>query len=187
MSTGNAYRLHHLYLPRRMTPCLRKGGGSKAADVSTLDRGGRGVVGELDDGLVHLNDFDVTRGFDLDAFMQERAHQAPAAGEAGDETAETMGSSQGGVVDASSAPMGRAETGETMSSSQGGAVDASSVPAGRAESDPDAASASKTGQGNGEDPPAVLSGRPAHKLSSWGASPPDSTGSDPGSEPTRGG
>ena len=55
-----------------------------------------------------------------------------------------------------------------MGSSKGGAVDASSVPAGRAESDPDVAAASDTDQGNGEDSPAVLSGRAAHDLSSWG-------------------
>ena len=61
-------------------------------------------------------------------------------------------------MDASSAPAGGAETSETMGSSQGGAVDASSVPAGRAESDPGEAPASDTDQGNGEDPPTVLSG-----------------------------
>ena len=70
-------------------------------------------------------------------------------------------------VDASSVPAGRAETVETMGSSQGG-VDASSVPAGRVESDLVASAASGTGQGNGEDPPAVLSWRAAHELSSWG-------------------
>ena len=58
-----------------------------------------------------------------------------------------------------------------MGSSKGGAVDASSVPAGRAESDPDVAAASDTDQGNGEDSPAVLSGRAAHDLSSWGRLP----------------
>ena len=68
----------------------------------------------------------------------------PAAGEAGDGTAETMGSSQVGAVDASSALIGRADTAETTDPFQGGAVDASSVPAGRAESDPSAASASDT-------------------------------------------
>ena len=48
--------------------------------------------------------------------------------------------------------------------SQGGAVAASSVPTGRAESDSGASAASGTDQGNGEDPPAVLSGRAAHEL-----------------------
>ena len=76
-----------------------------------------------------------------------------------------MRSSQGGAVDASSAPAGRAETVETIGSSQGG-VDASSVPTGRAETDSGASAASSTDQGNGEDPPAVLSGRAAHELSS---------------------
>ena len=94
------------------------------------------MVDELDDGLAHLNDLDVTWGFDLDAFMQERTQQVPAAGEAGDETPETMGSSQGGAVDASSAPRGRAKTADTMGSSEGDAVDASSIPAGRVESNP---------------------------------------------------
>ena len=126
---------------------------------------------ELDDDLVHLNDLDLTWGFDLDAVLQERAQQAPAADDAGDGTAETMDSSQGGAVDPSSAPAGRAETVETTGSSQGRAVDASSVPAGRAESDSGASAASGTDQGNGEDPPAVLSGRAAHELSSWGRLP----------------
>ena len=44
-----------------------------------------------------------------------------------------MDSSQGGAIDASSVPAGRAETVETTDLSQGGAVNASSVPAGRAE------------------------------------------------------
>ena len=39
---------------------------------------------------------------------------------------------------------------------------------GRAESDSGASAASGTDQGNGDDPPAVLSGRAAHELSSWG-------------------
>ena len=47
---------------------------------------------EPDGGLAHLNDLDVTWGFDVDAFSQEHARQAPAAGDA---TAKTMGSSQG--------------------------------------------------------------------------------------------
>ena len=145
-------------------------GGSEADDESTSDRGGGGVVGELDDGLARLNDLDVTWGFHLDAVLQERAQQAPAAGDADDGTAETIGSPQGGAVDASSAPAGRAETVETMGSSQGG-VDASSVPVGSAESDSGASAASGTDQGNGEDPPAVLSGRAAHELSSWGRLP----------------
>ena len=156
-------------VPAQMNDSLSmEEGGSEANDGSTSDQGGRGVVDELDDGLARLNDLDLTWGFDLDAFLEERAQQAPAAGDAGDGTAETMGSSRGGAVDASSAPVGRVETAETMGSSQGGAVDASSVPAGRAESDPGEAPASDTDQGNGEDPPAVLSGRAAHKLSSWG-------------------
>ena len=65
-------------------------GGSKADDVSTSDRGGEGAMDELDDGLARLNDLDVTWGLNLDASLQKRAQQAPAAGEAGDGTAETM-------------------------------------------------------------------------------------------------
>ena len=80
------------------------------------------MVYELDDSLAHLNDLDVTWRFDMDAVLQERAQQAPAAGDADDGTAEMMDSSQGGAVDASSARAERDETAETMGSSQGGAV-----------------------------------------------------------------
>ena len=73
------------------------------------------MVDELDNGLARLNDLDVTWGFDLDAFLQERAQQAPAV--CG--TAETLCSSQRGAADASSAPAGTAETVDTMGSSQG--------------------------------------------------------------------
>ena len=79
---------------------------------------------------------------------------APTAGDAGDRKAETRGSSQGGAVDASSAPAGRTES-ETRGSSQGGAVDASSVPIGEAESDLSAASTSGTDQGNRDGPRVV--------------------------------
>ena len=54
---------------------------------------------------------------------------------------------------------------------QGGTLDASSVPAGRVESDPGAAAASDTDQGNGEDSPVLLSGRAAHEFSTWGRLP----------------
>ena len=150
------------------------------------------MADELDDGLTHFNDLDVTWAFGLDALLQEGAQQAPAAGEVGDRTTETMDLSQGGAADASSAPigrteapetmslsqggavnasstpMGRSETAETMGSSQGGIVNASSVPAWRAESDPGAAPAPDTGQGNTEDLLAVQLRRPAHEVSSWG-------------------
>ena len=75
-------------------------------------------------------------------------------------------------MDASSTPTGNTEAAETMGSFQGGAVGASSIPARRTESNPGAASAFDTGQGNSEVPPAVLSGRPAHELSCWGRLPP---------------
>ena len=52
----------------------------------------------------------MTWGCDLDAFLQERRQQAPAAGDTVDEKAETIGSFQGGAVGASSAPAGRAES-----------------------------------------------------------------------------
>ena len=153
-------------------PLSQEEGGSEADDESTSDGGGGGVMDEQDEGLARLTDLDVTWGFDLHAFLLERSQEAPAAGDAGDGTAETMDSSQGGAVDASSVPAGRAEAVETMDSSQGGAVDASSVPAGRAESGSDASSTSGTDQGNGEGPPAVLPGGAAHELSSWGRPPP---------------
>ena len=71
--------------------------GSIAHDESTSDRGGGGVVDELvdklDDDLAHLNNLDVTWGFDLDVFLRERRQQVPAAVDAGDGKAETIGSS----------------------------------------------------------------------------------------------
>ena len=164
--------------------------GSIAHDESTSDRGGGGVVDELDDDLVHLNDLDLTCGFDLDACLQVCRQQSPAAGDVGDGKAETTSLFRGGAVGASSAPAGRAES-ETIGSSQGGevdasaprkrtngssqlsAVDASSVPTGRAERHLSARSTSGADQGNGEDPPAALSGRAAHKMS-LGAAPRDS-------------
>ena len=171
-------------------------GGSEVDDESTSDRGGRGFMDEKDEGLARLTDLDVTWGVDLHAFvrersqetpaagdaddlhvcLQERSQEAPVAGDAGNGSAETMDSSQGGAVDTSSVPAGRAETVETMDSSQGGAVDASSIPAGRAKSEPGASTASGTDQGNGEDTPAVLSGRAAHELGSWGRIPLTVTG-----------
>ena len=127
------------------------------------------------------------------AFLQERAPQASAAGDAGDGTAQTMGSCEGGAVDASSAPAGSAETVETLGSSERGVdvssaptgkaeivektgscqggVGASSVPAERAESNPGASAASGTDQENGDVPPAVQSGRAAYELSRWGRLP----------------
>ena len=50
-------------------------------------------------------------------------------------------------------------------------MDASSVPARRAESNSGASAAFNTVQGDGEVLPAVLSGRAAHELSSWGQLP----------------
>lgn len=98
-------------------------------------------MNELGGGLVCLKDLDLTWAFDLDVALEERAQQAPAACKAGDGNLETMGSSQGGVLEGSSAP------------------------AGRAKSDPGEASASDTDQGNCEDQLPVLSGRKALELS----------------------
>ena len=167
-------------------------GGSEADDESTSDGGGGGVMDEQDEDLARLTDLGVTLGFHLHAFLRERSQETPAAcdagdlhaclqehsqeapvaGDAGDGTNETMDSSQGGAVDASSILAGRAEKVETMDSSQGGAMDASSVPAGRAEIGLDASAASGTDEGNDEGSPVVLSGRAAHELSSWGRLPP---------------
>ena len=116
--------------------------------MGASDRGDGGVVDELENWSGSLEGPRSDVGFDLEAFMQERAPQAPAAGKAGDKTLETMASSRGSTVDASS------------------------VPAVGAERNPGAASSYDTGQGNGEDLPAVLSGRPAHELSSWRQLPP---------------
>ena len=85
-------------------------GGFEADDLGTSDRGDGGVVYELDDSPDHLNDLDVTWGFDLESFIQERVQQAPTTGKAGEGLAETMDSSQGGAVDASSTPLRRVKT-----------------------------------------------------------------------------
>ena len=100
--------------------------------------------------------------------MQESRHQALAAGDADDGKAKTIGSSQGGAVDASSAPARRAGS-ETIGSPRGGKVDASSAPAEKAENDLSAASTFD--QGNAEISPAVLPGREQDKLSDWGRPP----------------
>ena len=54
-----------------------------------------GGVDELDDDLAQLNNLDVTWGSDLGALLLKHTQQAPAVGIAGDETAETTGSSPG--------------------------------------------------------------------------------------------
>lgn len=73
----------------------------------------------------------------MDAFLRERTQQVPAAGDVDDGIAGTISSSEEGAV---------------------GAVGTLTVPAGKADSDPSAASTPRTGQGYGEDPPAVLWG-----------------------------
>ena len=56
------------------------GRGGSEEDESTSDRGGGGVADEPDDGLAHLNNLDVTWGFDLDAFCRSAhtRHLLPA-------------------------------------------------------------------------------------------------------------
>ena len=71
-----------------------------------------------------MTDLDVTWGFDLHAFLQERSQKTPVAGDSGDGTAEMMDSSQKSAMDASPVPLGRAQTAETMDSPQGGTMDA---------------------------------------------------------------
>ena len=165
------------------------------------------MVDELDDDLAHLNDLDSTGGFDLSVFLQERRQQASAAGDTGDGKAEIIGSSQGGTVNASLAPAGRAKARRSVRLKgarwtlprprEGGSkarrsvrlkreVDASSVPAGRAESDLSAASTSGTDEGYGEDPPRGPVGEGSARAERHGMSPRDSAGPDPGSEPTPG-
>ena len=144
------------------------------------------MVDELDDDLAHMDDLDVTWGFDLNAFLPESRRQAPAVGDAGDGKAETIVSSQGGAVDASSAPAGRGER-ETIGSSQGGAVDASSVPAGRAESALSAASTFGTDLGNGEVSPRGPVREGSARAERLVTALRDSAGTDPGSETTPGG
>ena len=67
-----------------------------------------------DGGLARLTDLDVTWRFDLHALLRDRSQEASVAGDAGDVTAETVDSSQGSAVDASSVRVKRAETVETM-------------------------------------------------------------------------
>ena len=131
-------------------------GGSVADDECTPDQSGGEAVDELFDDLAHLDDLDATWGFGEDAFLQERSQQAPAAGGAGDGTAETTGSSEAGTVDDPS------------------------VPAGTADSDSSSASTTDTDQESGVDPPAVLSMREAHELNDYcGRTHRDYRGADP--------
>lgn len=69
------------------------------------------MVGELDDGLAHLNDPYAKWGFHLDPVLQERSQQTFSVGDTGDKTAERMSSSQGGTGDASLGPAARGEGG----------------------------------------------------------------------------
>lgn len=119
-----------------------------------------GAVDERDGDLGHMNDLNVARWFGLDTGLPERAQEANAAGDACNRTCETIGSSQAGAVDAPSALEGIVD------------------------GDPSAASTSDTDEGDGEDPPAVLSRRSAHELSDCWERPPATlkhrTAPDPG-------
>ena len=114
---------------------------------------------EQDEDLARLTDLDVTWGFDQHACLQERSQEAPVAGDAGNGTAETTDSAQGGAVDASSVLAGRVETVETMDSSQGGAVSAASIPAGDDERDSGALAATAPTKGTTMIPPQSCRGR----------------------------
>lgn len=127
------------------------------------------MVDTLDDGLSRLNVLGVAWGFDLDSFSHKRAQQAPTTGDTDDGTAETMGVSQGGAVEASSVHAGRTETAEMMGSFQGGAVDAPLVPAGRAESDPGAVQPPTPTKGTMRIPPPFCRGE-QHTSSASGLS-----------------
>ena len=72
--------------------CPRKKGGPEANDEGTSSRGVWGVMNEPDEGLNRLTGLDVAWGIDLNMLLRERAQETPAAGDAGDGTAEMMGS-----------------------------------------------------------------------------------------------
>ena len=116
-----------------------------------------GAINEQDEVLAWLTDLNVTWGVDLHAFLRDRSHKAPVAGDAGDLHVCLPERSQEAPV-AGGAGDG---TAETMDSSQGDALDASSAPTGKTENDSNALSTSGTDQGNGEEPPTVLSAKAA--------------------------
>ena len=88
---GNACRLHHLHLPRCLTPCLRKEGSprptTRARQIEVV--GGCELAGRRS-GSPERPRGDVR--VDLDAFWQGHARQAPVAGDSEDGTAETVDS-----------------------------------------------------------------------------------------------
>ena len=103
---------------------------------------------EKDEDVARLTDLDVRWGFDLTAALRERSQETPAAGDAGDLHACLQENLQEAPVAGNSGD----GTAETMGSSEGGAVNASSLPAGRAESGSDAWAASGTDRGKSERP-----------------------------------
>ena len=72
-----------------MTPCLRKKEGpsqtTRARQVKVMGK----VADDVIDDLAHVNHLDLTWGYFLDAFLRERAQQAPAARGVGEWTAQT--------------------------------------------------------------------------------------------------
>ena len=102
--------------------------------------------------------------------MQERAQQTPVAGNAGDGTVETMGSSQGVWWTPPRPRQGGSKQSRRWVRLKGAWTPLRS-PQGGPKATRGASAASGTDQRDGEDPPAVLSGRAAHELSSWGRLP----------------
>ena len=147
-----------------MTPCLRKKEGpsqtTRARQVKVMGK----VADDVIDDLAHVNHLDLTWGYFLDAFLRERAQHEPAVGEAGGGTLETIGLSQGGVVDVSSPSAGRAET-ETIVLAQGGAVDPPLGPSREYRYRPQRSINSRHRPKGRLDTSAVVSGRTAHELS----------------------
>ena len=144
-------------------------------------------MGEQDGGLYRPNDLDLTWGFDLHPFFRGRSQEEPAAGDAGNGTAETMDLSQGGAVDASSVPTGWAETVETVGSSQGGRGVRLLGPAREGRKRLRRISSLRRRSSERRRPPRGPVGERRTRAQLLGTASPDSKGPDPGLEPTPGG
>ena len=149
------------------------------------------MMGEQDEELARLTDLDVTWGFDLHAFSRDRSQETPAAGDAGDLHACLQERPQEAPV---AGECWRRNSRDDGFVSRGRGIrlfgpgregrnsrDDIFVSRGRdgrllgpgreGQYNSDASAAPGTDQGNREGPPAVLSGRPAQELSSWGRLP----------------